>query len=54
MGEEQAFETVSGHKEANAPGKIEIDIIKMLHQLGIEEERWPLEIIQKRVMPDPS
>ena len=54
MSEEQAFETVSVHKEADAPVKIEIDVIKMLHQLGIEEERWLLEIIQKRVLPDPS
>jgi len=54
MSEEQAFGTVSVHKVADAQAKIEIDVIKMLHQLGIEEERWPLEIIQKRALPDPS
>jgi len=55
MSEEQAVGTESVHKVADAPpAKIEIDVLKLLTQLGIEEDRWPLEIMQKRTLPDHS
>ncbi|WP_158081792.1 hypothetical protein [Paenibacillus selenitireducens] len=46
MSEEYNVESIQGIPEPE--GKLEIDVLKVLQQLGISEEKWLAELAQMR------